>query len=183
MVKFLAFFLTFFTFGLIMESPIEQYVPNPVKEYFEIPDGMAYEYSYILSVAIPEEDFTWDDPDGMYSLEDITIAEATSILSGIEGFMQISDYEYLYTLEDIDIYVLLDAFEPDLKEEGKIEYIDFHIYEGQLGYIEGVFNISEQIADNIKGAKILDYQMETFITSDHIDEVKSTAEEWFYLGY
>lgn len=176
MVKFIAFFLTFFTFSLIMESPLERYIPNPVKEYFEVPEDMAYGYSYVITVGIPKEDFDWEEP---YALQEISINEAHDIVSDLEGFDKISDYEYNYYIDDAEIYVVMDAFEPDLFTEGKIQYIDFHIYEEQANYIDDVYNISKIIADDLAGAKILDYQMQTYVTNDNADELKYFIKQYF----
>lgn len=173
MVKLLAFFLAYIFFSMIIATPLVQYIPQPMQEIFLLNEEN-YEFPYSLTVAVPEENFSWEDPEQISYIKSLSFAETDQALSVIDGLEEINDYEYIYYIYDQELKIELFSF-----IEGSIQYINFSIYSDQMPYFIEIYNTASQVAANIKGAKILDYQNELFVTDQNINDVEDLAEEWF----
>lgn len=174
MVKLLAFFLAYIFFSMIIATPLVQYIPQPMQQIFLLEEEDYYKFPYSLTVAVPEENFSWEDPEQMSYIKSLTFDETNQALTVIDGLEEINDYEYVYYIYDQELKIELFSY-----IEGSIQYINFLIYSEQISYFTEIYNTANQVAENIKGAKILDYQNELFVTDQNINDVEDLAEEWF----
>lgn len=176
MVKILAFFFAFTIFNMIIESPLVQYIPQSMQQIFLL-DEESYEIPYTLTVAVPEENFSWENQEAMAYIQNLSFEEINNALSTIEGLEEINDYEYVYYIYDQELKVELLS-----STEDSIQYIDFFIFSSeQMPYFTQIYDIANQVAKNINGAKILDYQNELFVTGQNLSEVENLADEWFLI--